>query len=625
MDVVQGNKKISKYLNKIGGYFVFVAFGGVSIILWILSWFCWNKRVCCCKVYHNPTIQRLFWWISFIILCVVMASCISGIIITTRFGKYVKVTQCAYERIYYDSEYGQLKDSLPRWEGFNNNKLKLLESKKIVDNYNGRENAMSSSFLNINSNWTTDEKPYFSDNDNYKFRGKNYMPYINKITEILSKCREQGKNLFLDDNKLFYDFSNPDNLSSILGTFIYEVNKIKNSLIEKFEEMEESVLDLNQYSEFYSEQLNISINNYDLISKDLKNYQNGYLDDVEHYVKVAKGCGHILVMIYLCLLSFISFCGCIFLLVYSYLTNQGNLDLLMHIVWNSIKFFSFSFFIYGAVFGMLFNTLRDLINMNMFLFGPNLIANTTYLLPKEKSREFFYFCLTEEKAEFTDEIDSMLSENLDELYTSIGALSNLLKKDYDLKSHFQENYELYESNIRRLDDTSMSDEESFETDDSPDSYSTDIKLSVILPIEMLNYMINDINDSFTKFKENNKIEQSYQSQESLLKSLDCGFLKSDLNILYNSLYDLSVECRILCVLSCCIAFFGEVLVNFYLLSMYHYNKTEFKEGSLEFKASDKNKKIERIDDANSQNEFMDKSNPNNLKKFNKKLDLDFSS
>ena len=548
-----------------------------------------------------------------------------------RFGKYIRVTQCAYERIYYDSEYGQLKESLPRWEGLKNNKKKLSDSKNLVDNFNKETYVTSNSFLSNNISWITAEIKYQP--IDYSFKGPNYRPYVEKIEEIFEKC-SQG-NLYLKENdQLFCDKENPDNSSSVLGTFIYEVNKIKNQIIEKYEEMEESLLVLKDYSEFYSEQLNTSINNFDLISQDLKNYKSGHLDEVKHYVKIAKGCGYILVMIYLCILSFISVCGCLFLLAYSYLTNQGNLDILMHIVWNSIKFFSFSFFIYGAMFGMLFNGLRDLINVNMFLFGDNLIAEKTYLLPQEKSKEFLYFCLTEEKAEFTDEIDSLASENLDELYTNVGTLNNLLNKDYNLKSHFEDNYEIKTLRNRRLESNDFSKEEedndeSESESDSASEYDSESdngeNNNISLPFEAVISMIKEINDSFTDFKKNNNIEETSYNQESLLNSLDCGFLKNDLNILYNSLYDLSVESRILCFLSCFIAFFGEILVNFYLLSMYHYNKTEFREGNLDFTSRRRIREIDRNADSNSQNEFMDKSKPDNMKKFNKKLDLEFSS
>ena len=61
--------------------------------------------------------QRIFWWFSFLFLCGLIACGISGLVTTGKFGKLVRAVQCAYERIYYDSQYGQLKDTFPRWEG----------------------------------------------------------------------------------------------------------------------------------------------------------------------------------------------------------------------------------------------------------------------------------------------------------------------------------------------------------------------------------------------------------------------------------------------------------------------------------------------------------------------------
>ena len=53
-------------MEKIGVFFIFVAFAGLGIIGWVLNWVCWKNKFCCCKVYHNPTIQRIFWWFSFL-------------------------------------------------------------------------------------------------------------------------------------------------------------------------------------------------------------------------------------------------------------------------------------------------------------------------------------------------------------------------------------------------------------------------------------------------------------------------------------------------------------------------------------------------------------------------------
>ena len=96
----------------------------------------------------------------------------------------------------------------------------------------------------------------------------------------------------------------------------------------------------------------------------------------------------------------------------------------------------------------------------------------------------------------------------------------------------------------------------------------------------------------------------------------------EIQILYDSLYELSIESRISCALCCCIGFFIEFSVAFYLLVVYHYNNIEFRGDNDTQKSFPKNRN--RKFDLDSQNEFMDKSRPPNLKKNNKKLDLEFN-
>lgn len=89
----------STYIEHLGGYFAFVAFAGFSLIGWGLNYHCWFKKCCCFKEYHNPTNIGVFWWMSFLGLCGILACCISGFITSISFGNKIKVTKCAYERI----------------------------------------------------------------------------------------------------------------------------------------------------------------------------------------------------------------------------------------------------------------------------------------------------------------------------------------------------------------------------------------------------------------------------------------------------------------------------------------------------------------------------------------------
>ena len=61
----------------------------------------------------------------------------------------------------------------------------------------------------------------------------------------------------------------------------------------------------------------------------------------------------------------------------------------------------------------------------------------------------------------------------------------------------------------------------------------------------------------------------------LYGSLNCGFLKTDLNLIYRALYDASVESRILAACSLCVSFFGAIAVYFFLLVLHHYNNELF--------------------------------------------------
>ena len=61
----------------------------------------------------------------------------------------------------------------------------------------------------------------------------------------------------------------------------------------------------------------------------------------------------------------------------------------------------------------------------------------------------------------------------------------------------------------------------------------------------------------------------------LYGSFECGFLKTDLNLIYRALYDASVESRILAACSLSVSFFGAIAVYFYLLVLHHYNNELF--------------------------------------------------
>ena len=61
----------------------------------------------------------------------------------------------------------------------------------------------------------------------------------------------------------------------------------------------------------------------------------------------------------------------------------------------------------------------------------------------------------------------------------------------------------------------------------------------------------------------------------LFGSFNCGFLHTDLNLIYRALYDASIESRVLAAVSLTAAFSGAIAVYFFLLVLYHYNNQLF--------------------------------------------------
>ena len=127
-DIDENNENSgSSYMDHIGLFFFFTGCAGISIVVWIFNWVCWINQCCCCDFLHNPVNKRIAWWMSFTFLLGVLACCISACVTVNRFGFAIDGARCAVDRIYYDSKYGQLKTTYPKWEGFTNT-TKLLKN-----------------------------------------------------------------------------------------------------------------------------------------------------------------------------------------------------------------------------------------------------------------------------------------------------------------------------------------------------------------------------------------------------------------------------------------------------------------------------------------------------------------
>jgi hypothetical protein len=216
---------------------------------------------------------------------------------------------------------------------------------------------------------------------------------------------------------------------------------------------------------------------------------------------------------------------------YACLKRQGYLLTFMKVLWNIIRFFMFSFFLYGTAYGIGFLALRDAVACVMYIFNENLYQkDDTKVKYIDGGTKFFQFCLNNTKS------NNLKTEFGERYWTSL--------------NDFFTNYrELKESNSFKP----------FEKDTKNDEFYVKItRPGSGITKEQFEYL----------YKEAGR-------EGGIFGSFDCSFVKSDLNVLYTALYDASVESRNLAALSLSASFFGAVAVYFYLLVMHHYNNDLF--------------------------------------------------
>ena len=221
----------------------------------------------------------------------------------------------------------------------------------------------------------------------------------------------------------------------------------------------------------------------------------------------------------------------------------------MHVLWNVIRFFIISFFLYGTAYGIGFLVIRDSVAYMMYVFGENLVEDTPLLLPNGDGKEFLRFCLRETKSNFKSKIDAdddyEYTTPLNDFFTNYHEITELFKK----KSGSDNDY----SNVMIN-----------EMQKNLESVYNDVLCSA-----------KETETNKATLSECNSLSERAVQEGGLFGTFDCGFLKSDLAQLYRALYDASVESRILAACSLCSSFFGAVAVYFFLLVMHHYNNELF--------------------------------------------------
>ena len=289
--------------------------------------------------------------------------------------------------------------------------------------------------------------------------------------------------------------------------------------------------------------------------------KSDFLDNFDYYAKSLRACMKVLAMIYYCLLLIVITAAGVSMMFYACLKRQGYLLTFMKILWNIIRFFMFSFFLYGTAYGIGFLAIRDSIAYIMYVFSDN--AYGIGFLAIRDSIAYIMYVFSDNLEQ--SDADVKLVGNGKDFFKFAKDHDNNLKTKYD---------EIYVSAI--------------------DEFFTNYREINISDCDYGNIKKN-LKDFYDEIPETGtdltRVKFKYLYNEAgreggIFGSFDCSFVKSDLNILYTALYDASVESRALAALSLSASFFGAVAVYFYLLVMHHYNDLFFDSGKSIFRGFD---------------------------------------
>ena len=349
--------------------------------------------------------------------------------------------------------------------------------------------------------------------------------YISKVNDdnnnrkwksfLLPKSKNNIDLTFNKDLNLFYYLDNnenkiPNNEERIC---LARYTKIIISLEQLSDQIIEATEDILNTNSIYEE-------------KKFKEIKNEFLVEFDYYARILRACLKVLAMIYYCLFLIVITSAGVSMMFYACLKRQGYLLTFMHVLWNVIRFFMFSFFLYGTAYGIGFLAIGDSIAYMMYVFNENLYEDKPKLIAGGK--KFFTDCLLENDSNLKKYYDKRYAESLNDFFINY---KEIKESKCDYENIIQDALTNLENSIDK---------------------ATEIDLGEF------NYLVKIASKEGGPFG-----------------SFDCGFLKSHLNLLYTALYDASVESRILSALSLTSSFFGAVAIYFFLLVMHHYNNELF--------------------------------------------------
>ena len=320
--------------------------------------------------------------------------------------------------------------------------------------------------------------------------------------------------------KKFYDKSQPNDgfLEKVKIYPFPDDKKPQGKYNKTFSEMESSFIDIKNLKDYNS--ISELIENFEREKINFNYIKGNFTEDFYDRQEILINSLKKLAMVYFCLFLIADTMTCISLMFYACLKRQGYLITLMHVLWNIIRFFMVSFFLFGTAYGIIYLILIDCMAVFKDLFSKEFIEQNDYM------------------------------PNSDFIKNCLGNYNYKYKINNDIRVPIESFFYHYQELIKLM------------------NVNNEIE-----PTK--NFFLCNGDDNLCKQLGWDDLAKKLNSKGNFFDSFNCGFLQSDLNILYKALYDASKESEYLSAVSLCSSFFGAVAVYFFLLVLHHYNNEMF--------------------------------------------------
>jgi len=386
----QSTEDIKEYIKKCAKWLVFIIFGILAIIGWIICCACCCCNCCCFK---NCCTNKIVQFVIFV-LCAACYGCVAILGIYTAASannaiKGLNNTSCSLLNFIDDIISGQKRHTIPYWRGIEGIKEILQSIKEGINNtiYQNKDN-----FYDATNDYNTS-----LNNANSKLQELSASDVLNSSNKFYSIDFPDTSGEYLNKKMVPFCISGWD---KFMESFESEYNNLKDSTSPVITNMKNTFNEVTGCNNICGESQTLtaiteSIDAIDDISGSFKDIQDQITDpwyDLQSTIndigeKSLKIAGSVICV----------FCAsvCVLILLYKLLNCIGKVfKIIIHVLWNIVALTTIASFIIGGVIGLLGKIGTDLVSvMNYIISEENLNSPTPEVIENIGNKDYLIECL----------------------------------------------------------------------------------------------------------------------------------------------------------------------------------------------------------------------------------------